>query len=67
MPPLKQALTRFDLTMIAIGSTIGSGISLTPSFLWRIFNELISYVVFTDWIFFGLTAASVFVFRRRMP
>ena len=34
---------------------------------WGTFENLISYVVFTDWIFFALTAASVFVFRRRMP
>jgi basic amino acid/polyamine antiporter, APA family len=34
---------------------------------WGTFESLISYVVFTDWIFFGLAAASVFVFRRRMP
>src|SRR5512135_3182113 len=31
MSDLKQDLTRFDLTMIAIGGTIGSGIFLTPS------------------------------------
>jgi len=34
---------------------------------WGTYESLISYVVFTDWIFFGLAAASVFVFRRRMP
>ncbi|MBX2991543.1 MAG: amino acid permease [Bacteroidetes bacterium] len=34
---------------------------------WGTFNELISYVVFTDWIFFGLAAASVFIFRRTRP
>ncbi len=34
---------------------------------WGTFENLISYVVFTDWIFFGLAAASVFVFRRRLP
>ena len=34
---------------------------------WGTFENLISYVVFTDWIFFGLAAASVFVFRRRQP
>jgi APA family basic amino acid/polyamine antiporter len=34
---------------------------------WGTFESLISYVVFTDWIFFGLTAASVFLFRRRAP
>jgi APA family basic amino acid/polyamine antiporter len=34
---------------------------------WGTFENLISYVVFTDWIFFGLAAASVFIFRRRNP
>ncbi len=34
---------------------------------WGTFENLISYVVFTDWIFFALTAASVFVFRRKFP
>ncbi len=34
---------------------------------WGTFDKLISYVVFTDWIFFGLTAASIFVFRKRKP
>jgi APA family basic amino acid/polyamine antiporter len=32
---------------------------------WGTFEGLISYVVFVDWIFFGLTAAAVFVLRRR--
>jgi basic amino acid/polyamine antiporter, APA family len=34
---------------------------------WGTFENLISYVVFTDWIFFGLAAAAVIVFRRRLP
>ncbi len=34
---------------------------------WGTFENLISYVVFTDWIFFGLAAGSVFLFRRRRP
>ena len=29
------------------------------------YDELLSYVVFADWLFFGLTAASVFVLRAR--
>lgn len=29
------------------------------------YGELLDYVVFGDWIFFGLTAASLFVLRRR--
>ena len=34
---------------------------------WGTFENLISYVVFTDWIFFGLTAACVLVLRSRHP
>lgn len=34
---------------------------------WGTFENLISYVVFTDWIFFALAAATVFIFRRRNP
>jgi basic amino acid/polyamine antiporter, APA family len=34
---------------------------------WGTFESLISYVVFTDWIFFALAGAAVFVFRRRLP
>ena len=31
------------------------------------YDQLLSYVVFADWLFFGLTAASVFIVRRRSP
>lgn len=34
---------------------------------WGTFENLIYYVVFTDAIFFTLTAASVFIFRKRSP
>jgi basic amino acid/polyamine antiporter, APA family len=34
---------------------------------WGTFENLISYVVFTDAIFFGLAAAAVFVLRKKMP
>ena len=34
---------------------------------WGTFENLISYVVFTDWIFFALAGASVIVLRRKMP
>ncbi|PIU45128.1 MAG: hypothetical protein COS95_05385 [Ignavibacteriales bacterium CG07_land_8_20_14_0_80_59_12] len=33
MAQLKQDLNLFDMTMIAIGATIGSGIFLTPSII----------------------------------
>jgi APA family basic amino acid/polyamine antiporter len=31
------------------------------------YGELVDSVVFGDWIFFGLTVAAIFVFRRRFP
>lgn len=31
------------------------------------FDALTDYVMFADWIFYGLITASVFIFRRRMP
>ncbi len=31
------------------------------------YARLLDYVVFADWIFFGLTAASLFIFRWRVP
>jgi APA family basic amino acid/polyamine antiporter len=31
------------------------------------FEQLLTYVVFTAWIFYGLGALSVFVFRRTRP
>jgi basic amino acid/polyamine antiporter, APA family len=34
---------------------------------WGTFESLISYVVFTDWIFFALAAAGVIVLRRTRP
>ena len=34
---------------------------------WGTFENLISYVVFTDWIFFAMAGAAVFVLRRKEP
>ncbi|MFC1640076.1 APC family permease [Gemmatimonadota bacterium] len=31
---------------------------------WGTFADVITYVVFMDWIFFGMAGASVFIFRR---
>lgn len=31
------------------------------------FNQLLTYVIFAAWIFYGLAGASLFVFRRRIP
>ncbi len=43
--------------MVVVGGIIGAGI----------FAQLVDYVVFADWIFFGLAGASLFVFRRTLP
>jgi APA family basic amino acid/polyamine antiporter len=34
---------------------------------WGTFEDLITYVVFTDWVFFCLTAVGIFILRRRYP
>jgi len=56
---------RFHAPAVAI--VCQSGWALVLILFWGTFENLISYVVFTDWVFFALTAASVFVFRRRNP
>jgi APA family basic amino acid/polyamine antiporter len=56
MPQLEQKLTLFDMTMIAIGSTIGSGIFLTPAL---IANALSSpFWILLVWGIGGLLALS---------
>ncbi|HUI09031.1 MAG TPA: amino acid permease [Bacteroidota bacterium] len=41
--------------------------AVTLILFWGTFESLISYVVFTDWIFFALAAAGVFILRARRP
>jgi APA family basic amino acid/polyamine antiporter len=33
---------------------------------WGTFEDVITYVVFVDWVFFALTGMCVFIFRRRL-
>jgi len=49
-------------------------VSIIAITLWSVvltltgtFKQLFTYVVFGEWIFFGLTVASVFVLRRKRP
>lgn len=56
---------RFRTPAVAILSQSAWAIVLI--LFWGTFENLISYVVFTDWIFFGLAGASVIVLRRKMP
>jgi APA family basic amino acid/polyamine antiporter len=45
---------------IALQAVWASGLVLSGSF-----SQLVDYVAFADWIFFGLTAAGLFVYRAR--
>jgi APA family basic amino acid/polyamine antiporter len=56
---------RFGTPAVAIVAQ--SGMALLLILFWGTFENLISYVVFTDWIFFALAGASVFLFRKRRP
>ncbi len=53
---LKKKLTAFDLTMIAIGSTIGSGIFFTPSLIAKSLNDPL--LILFAWLVGGLMALS---------
>lgn len=47
---------------IVIQSVWAIALALTGTYA-----QLIDYVVFADWIFFGLAGVSLFIFRRRFP
>jgi len=55
---------RFRTPSLSIGIQAGWAILLA---LTGTFAQLVDYVVFADWIFFGLAGASLFVFRRTLP
>lgn len=55
---------RFHTPAISI---IAMGVWSTALALSGTFEQLLTYVVFVGWIFYGLAGASIFVFRRRDP
>jgi len=61
---LGEVHPRFGTPAFAIvaGSIWSAVLALAGSF-----TELLTYVVFSGWIFYGLTAATVFVYRKRIP
>ena len=63
-PALARLHPKFGTPVLAIVLQAGWGILLA---LTGTFGQLVDSVVFGDWIFFGLTVAAIFVFRRRMP
>jgi APA family basic amino acid/polyamine antiporter len=64
LPALGKLHPRFQTPALAIVLQAVWGIVLV---LTGTYGDLVDSVVFGDWIFFGLTAAAVFVFRRRFP
>lgn len=54
-------------THVPIGALILQGFWACILALSGSFDTLTDYVIFGSWIFYGLTTASVFVFRRTMP
>ena len=63
-PALATLHPRFQTPWVAIviQSTWSCVLALTGRY-----EQLLNYVVFADWIFFGLTVATVLVFRRTHP
>ena len=61
-PALSRLHPRYRIPTAAILVQGGWAILLT---LTGTYGELLDYVVFGDWIFFALAAASLYVFRRR--
>ncbi|HEX8458526.1 MAG TPA: amino acid permease [Pyrinomonadaceae bacterium] len=54
-------------THVPVGALVLQGVWACLLALSGSFDTLTDYVVFGSWIFYGLTTASVFIFRRRMP
>ena len=46
---------------------IAQGIWASLLLATRSYGQLLDYVTFADWIFFGSTAATLFIYRRRAP
>ena len=57
-----NATTRVPVVAIVLQGAAAAAIALSGTF-----GQILSYVVSVDFIFFGLTGAALFVFRRRDP
>ena len=63
-PALGRLHPRFQTPSLAIVLQAGWGVVLV---LTGTYADLVDSVVFGDWIFFTLTVAAIFLFRRRYP
>jgi APA family basic amino acid/polyamine antiporter len=55
------------VTRVPIVAIVLQGVAATAIALSGTYGQILSYVVSADFIFFGLTGASLFIFRRRNP
>jgi APA family basic amino acid/polyamine antiporter len=61
---LAEVHARFGTPAFAIVASSAWAILLAAT---GTFQQLLTYVVFAGWIFYGLAAMSIFVYRRRRP
>jgi basic amino acid/polyamine antiporter, APA family len=54
-------------TRVPVVAIVLQGVAAAIIALWGTFGQILNYVVSVDFIFFGLTGAALFVFRRRDP
>ena len=63
---LPRTFARLGLrSHVPVPAIILQGVITSAAVLLGTFEQLLSYVVVMDWLFFGLTASCIFVFRRR--
>ena len=62
--PLGEVSTR---THVPVNALLAQGAWACVLALSGSFDTLTDYVIFAAWIFYGLTTAAVFLFRRRLP
>lgn len=63
-----QSLGRVsDRTHVPVRALMAQGVWASVLALSGSYDTLTDYVIFANWIFFGLVIASVFIIRRRMP
>lgn len=56
-----------ERTKVPVRALVAQGVWATVLALSGSYDTLTDYVIFSNWIFFGLVIASVFIIRRRMP
>jgi APA family basic amino acid/polyamine antiporter len=64
LPRAGRLHPRYQTPVFALWFQAGVSLALLAT---NTYDQLLSYVVFADWLFFGLTAGALFILRRRGP